>query len=65
MAGRGTLEDRMLALQQQATERRLGRPMRESEVLKMKAEAKASVMASASVLVGGYGLGGCEEGVAV
>lgn len=42
----------MLALQQQAMEKRLGRPMRESEALKMKAEAKASAMASASVLVG-------------
>lgn len=42
----------MLALQQQAMERRLGRPMRESEALQMRAEAKASAMASASVLVG-------------
>ena len=42
----------MLALQQQAMERRLGRPMREDEAQRMRSEAKASAMASASVLVG-------------
>lgn len=42
----------MLALQQQAMEKRLGRPMREDEARKMKAEARASAMASLSFLVG-------------
>ena len=42
----------MLALQQREMEKRLGRPMRESEVLQMREEAKASVMASASLLLG-------------
>ena len=41
----------MLALQQQAMEKRLGRPMREDEARKMKAEARASAMASLSFLV--------------
>ena len=42
----------MLALQQKAMEKRLGRPMREDEARKMKAEARASAMASLSFLVG-------------
>ena len=44
----------MLAVQHEALESKLGRPLREKEVSKMKEDAKASAMASASMLVGSF-----------
>lgn len=42
----------MLALQQEALAKKLRRPLREREILKMRENAKASAVASAAVLVG-------------
>lgn len=44
----------MLTTQTQAMETRLGRPLKEQEMLRMKQQAKANAMASAAVLVGTF-----------
>lgn len=44
----------MLSMQTKAMESKLGRPLREQELLKMKQQAKGSAMASAAVLVGTF-----------